>query len=141
MRNFKKQTSESSTTTNEIDLSDVNRNLLPKVTVTRTSNRVKTRLVIKAIFFITGVLVVTAVFLLYHPTYTIGDESRKSKESRDTCQSTSCYKATKSILSHLNETVDPCENFHDFVCGHWCENEAAETDLFNDAHKKVLADL
>jgi len=43
------------------------------------------------------------------------------------CLTPECYETSKSILSKLDITVDPCEDFYQFSCGGWMkENEIPE---------------
>lgn len=37
------------------------------------------------------------------------------------CQSTECVETSYKILSAMNQSVDPCEDFYNYACGGWIE--------------------
>ncbi|KAH9491504.1 Endothelin-converting enzyme 1 [Bulinus truncatus] len=39
------------------------------------------------------------------------------------CQSPACVKAAGSLLSSVDWSVDPCEDFYQFACGHWLKTQ------------------
>ncbi|CAG5125957.1 unnamed protein product, partial [Candidula unifasciata] len=39
------------------------------------------------------------------------------------CNSPACVKAAGSLLSNVDWTVDPCEDFYKFACGHWLQTQ------------------
>jgi hypothetical protein len=39
----------------------------------------------------------------------------------DYCTTKVCIKTANQYLSSMNESVDPCENFYDYVCGSWVD--------------------
>ena len=41
---------------------------------------------------------------------------------RNTCDSSDCLVASSLVLSGLDESVDPCEDFYNFTCGKWAIN-------------------
>ena len=54
----------------------------------------------------------------------------KKEINLKTCESHSCYESTKFMLEHLNRSIDPCFNFHEFSCGNWIKNSPNERDQF-----------
>ena len=45
-----------------------------------------------------------------------------NSNNSDTCQTESCVKLTAQILTGLDPSVDPCEDFYEFSCGLWANN-------------------
>ncbi|CAF1023124.1 unnamed protein product [Rotaria magnacalcarata] len=43
----------------------------------------------------------------------------KEKSYNTICLTPSCIEVSYSIASGINQSVDPCEDFHQFVCGNW----------------------
>ena len=53
------------------------------------------------------------------------DQTRKSKEkgeNREYCMTPECVKSAGFLLESMDLSVDPCEDFYDFVCGSWIDN-------------------
>jgi len=50
--------------------------------------------------------------------------------SYDECLTPECYEFSKRILSKIDLNVDPCEDFYQFSCGTWLnENDIPENEL------------
>ena len=45
--------------------------------------------------------------------------SPSSANSSDVCQSEACFDLAVQIKGAMDESVDPCEDFYNFTCGHW----------------------
>ncbi|KAM9827870.1 phosphate-regulating neutral endopeptidase PHEX isoform 2-T2 [Neosynchiropus ocellatus] len=53
--------------------------------------------------------------------------ARKSSQQEEFCLTPECIEAAGSILSKMDESVDPCEDFYGFACGGWLkENQIPE---------------
>ncbi|KAH9945985.1 metalloprotease [Epithele typhae] len=55
------------------------------------------------------------------------------------CVSASCISLAASVLSSLDETQDPCENFYDFATGGWLKENPIPSDKGRLGHFDVLA--
>jgi hypothetical protein len=49
------------------------------------------------------------IFLYYH----------KQNSTNSLCLTPSCIEVSYSLFSGMNQSVDPCEDFHEFTCGRW----------------------
>ncbi|OUM56355.1 hypothetical protein PIROE2DRAFT_19063, partial [Piromyces sp. E2] len=56
------------------------------------------------------------------------------------CLTEECYETSKRILSNLDTSVDPCDNFFQFSCGGWL-SEMSKTDINYNNSKNVMNDL
>ena len=60
------------------------------------------------------------------------------------CNSSQCYSASNFIIRHLDQTADPCNDFYEFACGEWVQQdtqEIKEVDQFTLASDNFLNDL
>lgn len=48
------------------------------------------------------------------------------------CTSTICESESIELLSYMDQTIDPCENFYDFVCGKYLREKVLPEDKSND---------
>ncbi|XP_035210754.1 neprilysin-2-like [Stegodyphus dumicola] len=46
----------------------------------------------------------------------------------DVCQTYGCVQAAAAILSNIDKTADPCEDFYQFACGNWLNGTAIPED-------------
>ena len=61
------------------------------------------------------------------------------------CQTDECKNASILIQSSINPSVDPCEDFYQYVCGRWIEDKLSITynypDKFEEAEGEISKDL
>ena len=50
--------------------------------------------------------------------------SDSDSDRRETCDTESCVELTDRIMTGLDSSVDPCEDFYQFSCGLWVNNTA-----------------
>ena len=65
------------------------------------------------------------------------DDDRISKSTKNICIEEDCVIASATILSSLDRSKNPCENFYDFACGGWVKKALEmSTDRFQMMDKK-----
>ena len=53
----------------------------------------------------------------------------------DLCLSESCVMAAGTILTSMDRTVDPCDDFYQFACGGWAQrSQSLNMDRFQEGH-------
>jgi len=66
------------------------------------------------------------------------DETPSEIISNEECQTPKCYETSKRILSKIDFTVDPCEDFYQFSCGTWMkENEIPMSDSTINVFREI----
>lgn len=68
------------------------------------------------------------------------------KREYPTCDNEECQNVANIILSGMNETVKPCEDFYSFVCGSWSTNHPVpktkeKWSLFTMLEERIQFDL
>ena len=48
-----------------------------------------------------------------------GSGSSTSEQSSDVCTSPSCVKLASTVLTNMDPSVDPCDDFYNYSCGGW----------------------
>jgi len=65
------------------------------------------------IFLLLIFLFILTIISLHYP---------KSNSINSICLTPSCIQVSYALSSGMNQSVDPCEDFHEFVCGRWIKN-------------------
>ncbi|XP_035210704.1 neprilysin-2-like isoform X2 [Stegodyphus dumicola] len=60
--------------------------------------------------------------------------------SHDVCLTPGCVKAAAEILSNLDETVDPCNDFYQFACGGWLKSHDIPADEASVTTMSIMQD-
>jgi hypothetical protein len=91
-------------------------------------------------YFIKRIILVVLLllFVLVVVVFILNDQTLKKENKREPSNE---YKPATFILDFLNQSINPCENFHEFTCGNWISNSLKETDQFTLAIEKSLKDL
>ncbi|OWK63769.1 Phosphate-regulating neutral endopeptidase, partial [Lonchura striata] len=75
--------------------------------------------------FVSGTVVLgTALFL-------VSQGLIKFHPKQQYCLTAECIEAAAGILSKINQSVDPCENFYRFACDGWIYNNPIPEDMSN----------
>ena len=65
------------------------------------------------------------------------NNDKTSQNTKNICIEEDCVIASATILSSLDRSTDPCENFYDFACGGWIKKALEmSTDRFQMMDKK-----
>lgn len=51
-----------------------------------------------------------------------------SDKSIDVCSTAGCVEAAKSIVTNMDQTVDPCDDFYSFACGNFVKDTTIPDD-------------
>ena len=67
---------------------------------------------------------VSAIIAVIGLAITLGVRSSQSQSmpqdsGSDTCTTQGCIQLAAQISSAMNQSVDPCEDFYNFTCGNW----------------------
>ncbi|KAF8774872.1 Neprilysin-2 like protein [Argiope bruennichi] len=65
---------------------------------------------------------------IYVPSNSDRLVSPNSSDISNVCLTPGCVKAAATILSNMDESVDPCDDFYQFSCGGWLNTHAISED-------------
>lgn len=57
------------------------------------------------------------------------------------CESRACVMAASKIIEHLDESIDPCDNFYNFACGNYLKNTKIPKDKVSVDLSSTVDDL
>ncbi|KAL3841722.1 hypothetical protein ACJMK2_019828 [Sinanodonta woodiana] len=98
--------------------------ILPEIQISRFSFRVR-ELILAAFAAVT--LVVCLILVIF-----IGAQKRSTPYPTGpspTCNSPPCFRAAAYTIENLNISADPCQNFHQYVCGNFPKNNPLNPEL------------
>ncbi|CAF2099472.1 unnamed protein product [Rotaria magnacalcarata] len=86
-------------------------------------------LVLLSVFIVTTVVLAIVYGLeKVKTTSDTGTTTPATPASQDLCLTPYCVKAANYLIESIDQTVDPCEDFFNFVCGTWIENTRIPDD-------------
>eukprot|EP00833_Pecoramyces_ruminatium_P017564 jgi/Orpsp1_1/1191596/evm.model.d7180000087215.1 len=59
----------------------------------------------------------TSIIENFETTFGVEDEITGSIENEDECLTPECYEVSKRVLSNIDLSVNPCDDFYKFACG------------------------
>ncbi|KAL3841728.1 hypothetical protein ACJMK2_019834 [Sinanodonta woodiana] len=98
--------------------------ILPEIQISRFSFRVRE-------LILAGFAAVTLVVCLILAIF-IGAQKRSTPYPTvpsPTCNSPPCFRAAAYTIENLNISADPCQNFHQYVCGNFPKNNPLNPEL------------
>ncbi|KXJ16296.1 membrane metallo-endopeptidase-like 1 [Exaiptasia diaphana] len=64
----------------------------------------------------------------------------QGNQSLKVCRTKACKRTAKNILSSMDQTVQPCEDFYQYACGKWIRNNPAQDgEMSVDRYEKLRA--
>ena len=94
-------------------------------------------LVIVAIAVIAVVVIALAVPLGVINSRSSTNPGSQTATASSQCTTRECIKLAASVLSAIDESVDPCTDFYQFSCGNWVENAIIPPCEYCDVHTLV----
>ncbi|CAG7835727.1 unnamed protein product [Allacma fusca] len=58
----------------------------------------------------------------------------------EVCRTRECTRSATLFLQHMDDTVDPCDDFPRFACGNWITDTATVTSLGSYDHTTIMRD-
>ena len=97
----------------------------PTVSFKWSSTKSRLRVIIAAVV----VALVIAILAVIGLAIALG--VTKSKESEtDACTTPECIQLASALMSGLDQSVDPCQDFYNFSCGRWADSTYIPTGMF-----------
>lgn len=75
--------------------------------------------VLTLVLIIFVVITISLASVLIYKQYDIPLIFGNSRHRNDICENQGCVAAAYNILNHVDERVDPCEDFYGYACGNW----------------------
>lgn len=75
--------------------------------------------------------------------HVITAESSKNKSlsnDEDVCLSPGCVHAASKMLEHMDQTIEPCDDFYNFACGQYVEDTIIPDDKVSVNAFSVISD-
>ena len=82
------------------------------------------------------ILILLAALAVFIALYVL--ERRESNEQAQTCTNEACVSLSSAILSNMDETANPCEDFYQFSCGGWDARTRIPEGLKTDTVKPSI---
>ena len=80
-----------------------------------------TKLTVAVLAVLLIIAVVAFAALAVHTLTSLGSGQHQSGGTAELCTSLPCLQLSVRLLSSVNESVDPCDDFYNFSCGNWDE--------------------
>lgn len=78
-----------------------------------------------------------ATWIIFTTLWVFCNGSNQTCPSADVCLTEECVMAASTVLSSMDRSVDPCENFYQFACGGWIKTlVTSNTNRFDVVDKR-----
>ena len=58
----------------------------------------------------------------------------------ETCRTKECTRTANLFIKTMDDTIDPCEDFHKFACGNWITDTATVVSVSTYDHTTIMRD-
>ncbi len=93
---------------------------VPTTFTSSSTRRILWIAVVTLVFLLVALLAV--VFALAVALGVEQADSSSSAAAAPVCLTPDCAQLSALVLSGLDETIEPCDNFYNFSCGNWAQN-------------------